>query len=204
LYVDKTKIVLGYFLAHIRRKIENLINVFRFVSRFNDCLICSPLELNLSNLDNVHISEKVIIRANSMLRILDDCQLYVGEGTYISPYCHISGAKNRIIIGRGVMIGDRVFISSSHHRYDDITKHIDRQGFTSKGDVVIGDGCFIGIGSCILSGVNIGEHSIVGANSVVTHNIPSYSVAAGNPARVIKQYDFVEKKWLSKDKAYAI
>ncbi|MHA1711254.1 MAG: DapH/DapD/GlmU-related protein, partial [Candidatus Freyarchaeota archaeon] len=76
------------------------------------------------------------------------------------------------------------------------SRPIREQGYFSKGDVIIGDGAWIGIGACILSGVQIGKGSVIGANSVVTHNIPSYSVAAGSPARVIKRYDFSSKRWL--------
>jgi len=133
---------------------------------------------------------------NSILRILFDCKLYVGENTYIGAYSHIAGTKDNIIIGKNVQIADRVFITTVDYKYDDIAKPILSQGFASKGDVVIGDECWIGIGSTILSGVKIGKHSIIGANSLVTKNISPYSLAVGNPAHIIKKYDFKAKKWL--------
>ena len=186
----------------------NLKELFHFISlrklqkllklrvRFRKSVIKIPLELSFSNLDNIHIGDEVVIDTYCVLRILNDCTLFIGEGTYIGPFCHISGTQNKIVIGRKVTIADRVFISTTHHRYGDPSRPIREQGYFSKGDVIIGDGAWIGIGACILSGVQIGKGSVIGANSVVTHNIPSYSVAAGSPARVIKRYDFSSKRWL--------
>ena len=175
----------------------NLKEYYKFKNRFKNAVIKYPTELSFSDIYNIHISENVKIYSYIVLRILNNCTLFIGEGTYIGPNCHIAGTKNNIKIGKNVLIADRVFISTTDYRYEDVTKPIISQGFISKGDVIIGDECWIGVGSSILSGVKIGKHSIIGANSVVTHDIPSYSVAVGNPAQVIKRYDFEEKKWLS-------
>lgn len=193
----KEKSILRYILGQPLHFVHRLTDILRLKIRFRNSVTRNPLEISFSNLNNIHISDNVVIDTNSILRILNNCHLFIGEGTYIGPYCHISGTKNNIVIGREVLIADRVFISTTHHRYDDITKPVLRQGFMSRGDVTIGDECWIGIGSCILTGVKIGKHSIIGANSVVTHDIPSYSVAVGNPARIIKRYDFRKKRWLS-------
>jgi len=193
----KEKSIWRYILMNLPSSINNLKEMLRLRIRFSGSVIRNPLVLWYSNLDNIHISDNVFIRDGSIIRIINNCHLFIGEDTRIGAYCHISGTQNNIIIGRKVLIADRVFISTTHHRYDDVTKPIMEQDFVSKGDLVIDDECWIGIGSCILSGVNIGKHSVIGANSVVTHNIPSYSVAAGNPARVIKRYDFRKKRWLS-------
>ena len=57
----------------------------------------------------------------------------------------------------------------------------------TKGDVVIGEGSWLGIGTSVLSGVKIGKNSVIGANSVVTKNIPPYSIAVGSPCKVVKK-----------------
>jgi acetyltransferase-like isoleucine patch superfamily enzyme len=62
--------------------------------------------------------------------------------------------------------------------------------------VEIGDGSFIGYGSVILPNVTLGRHVVIGANSVVTSDIPDYSVAVGNPAVVLKRYDWANQKWV--------
>ena len=72
---------------------------------------------------------------------------------------------------------------------------IKKQQLISKGPVIIEDDCWLGFETEILSGVHIGKHSIVAARAVVTKNVPPYSIVAGNPARVIKQYNFETKQW---------
>lgn len=62
--------------------------------------------------------------------------------------------------------------------------------------MVIRRDTWIGTNVSIIGNVNIGKHCVIGANSVVTHNIPDYSVAVGCPARVIKRYDFNQNKWV--------
>ena len=184
-------------LRDILNFLSKLKNYYKFKNRFNNAVIKYPIEITFSDICNINISKKVAIYSNFVLRILNNCKLFIGEGTYIGPNCHIAGTKNNIKIGKNVIIADRTFISTTDYRYEDITKPILSQGFISKGDIIIGDECWIGVGSSILSGVKIGKHSIIGSNSVVTHDIPPYSVAVGNPARVIKRYDFKAKKWLS-------
>jgi acetyltransferase-like isoleucine patch superfamily enzyme len=88
------------------------------------------------------------------------------------------------------MIGDH-----SHH-YEDIDIPIKLQQATEGSSVRIERDSWIGANVFVLPGVTIGRHSVVGANSVVNRDIPSYSVAVGAPARVMKRYDFDLKKWV--------
>ena len=84
-------------------------------------------------------------------------------------------------------------ISSENHGVDPDLEYVD-QPLISK-PVTIGDGCWIGEKVCILPGVTIGKKCIVGAGSVVTKSIPNFSMAVGNPAKIIKHYDFDKHKW---------
>ena len=104
-------------------------------------------------------------------------------------------AIERIEIGKNVLFAGYVHITDHSHGYEDITQPILKQKLISKGPVVIEDDCWIGFGSEILSGVHIGKHSIIAAHAVVTKNVPAYSIAAGNPARIVKKYNFETKKW---------
>jgi acetyltransferase-like isoleucine patch superfamily enzyme len=63
-------------------------------------------------------------------------------------------------------------------------------------EIVVEDGVWIGGGAIITAGVHIGRNAVVGAGAVVTKDVPPYSVAIGNPAKVVKQYDFELKKWV--------
>ena len=83
--------------------------------------------------------------------------------------------------------GHDVYITDQNHGYEDVNLPISVQTMPER-EVSIGSGSWIGHGSVVLPGARIGEHVVIGANSVVTGEIPSYSVAVGVPARVIKQY----------------
>lgn len=121
--------------------------------------------------------------------------LFIGDRVSVGKYTCI-GCSNSIIIGNDVLIAPFVHITDRSHKYEDIHVSVIRQGDCSKGPVVIGDECWLGFGVQIMPGVNIGKHCVIAAGSVVTRDIPDYSVAVGNPAKVVKQYNFEEKKWL--------
>lgn len=102
--------------------------------------------------------------------------------------------------GNKVGLGQHVFISGFNHGYGDANRDSNEQDLVKKG-VVIEDDTHIGANSVIVAGVHIGTRTQVGAGSVVTKDLPSYCVAAGNPARVIKQYDFEKKEWIKVSQA---
>ena len=96
------------------------------------------------------------------------------------------GAGGGIAIGDHVLFGPDVVVSSENHLFDDVDKRIDEQGVTRHG-VVIEDDCWIASKAVILDGVLIVRGSVVAAGSVVTCDVPPYSVVAGVPAKVIRQ-----------------
>ena len=115
-------------------------------------------------------------------------EIKIGNNVNIQTDCHIS-AINSVIIEDNVLIASFVYISDHAHgdnQYFDLNiPPIDRPLF-SKGSIYIGKNVWIGEKVTVLPGVHIGEGSIIGANSVVTHDIPPYSIAVGIPAKVIK------------------
>ena len=88
-----------------------------------------------------------------------------------------------------------MYITDQNHGYEDVSRPISQQSQPERA-VVIGDGSWLGYGTVVLPGVTIGKHVVIGANSVVTHNIPDYSVAVGSPARVVRRYD-AEVGWVT-------
>lgn len=114
--------------------------------------------------------------------------LNIGNNVVINDDCHI-GVFNRVEIHNDVLIASKVYISDHSHGE---TNHTDMQlpprlrPIISKGPVIIEKNVWLGEGVCILPNVRIGRNSVVGANAVVTKDIPPYSIAAGMPARVIR------------------
>jgi acetyltransferase-like isoleucine patch superfamily enzyme len=118
----------------------------------------------------------------------------IGEGSSLENHCTIT-ANERVEIGRRVLIASNVFISDHEHLYEDPARAVMDQGISGGRQVGIGDACHIGQNVCIFGDVTIGEHVVVGANSVVTGDIPSYSVAVGAPARAVKRYNAAAQRW---------
>ena len=121
-------------------------------------------------------------------------ELIVGNDVRVTSKCRITCA-GKITIGNNVLIAPEVFITDHNHGMDPT----DERGYSPQAldiaDVIIEDGVWLGHRSTILPGVTIGKHSIVGANSVVTSDIPEYSIAVGIPAKVIKKWNDKEKRW---------
>lgn len=121
-------------------------------------------------------------------------KIEIGNGTYIGHRSHI-GACDKIIIGENVVIADGVFISDLSHGFEDINMPIMAQDLLNPGPVIIEDEVWLGERVCVMANVSIGKHSVIGANSVVTKDIPEYCVAAGVPAKVIKRYNKDKNEW---------
>lgn len=156
----------------------------------------------ISNPSFIAIGKRVSIRDGVRLEIVRtdssrEPELIIEDNTNIEQNVHIV-CHNRIWIGRNVSITPNCAIVDVSHPFADVrdpTKIGDR---IQEDDsfVEIGNGAFIGFGSVILPNVRIGTHSIIGANSVVVHDVPDYSVAAGAPATIRRQYDFRKKAWV--------
>jgi len=123
-----------------------------------------------------------------------DSELKIGDGTYVGHRCHII-VCDKMKIGRNVTIADNVYITDNSHGFEDISCGVMSQPLKIPGPVIIEDEVWIGERVCIMPNVTIGKHCVIGANSVVTKDIPPYSVAIGIPARVIKQYNHSTGQW---------
>lgn len=110
-------------------------------------------------------------------------QCTIGDNSGIGQNAYLGITVN---IGSDVMMGSDCLILTRNHKYEDITKPIRLQGYADEKPVTIGDDVWIGSRVIILGGVHIGNHCIIGAGSVVTHDVNDYEIVAGNPARVIR------------------
>jgi acetyltransferase-like isoleucine patch superfamily enzyme len=93
-------------------------------------------------------------------------------------------------MGQHCMLANGCFVSDASHRYDDPDRPVPWQGFVSKGPTRIGANCWLGAHVVVTSGVTVGERCVLGAGSVVTHDLPPFSVAAGAPARVLRSVEY--------------
>lgn len=145
----------------------------------------------------------VIIERDCWLNIPDNSRsgspvIFLGDGCQVGRRCMIS-AKNRIHVESNVVFAPSALLMDHNHSFEDITTPILSQGITDGGTIRIEEGCWIGFGAAIICGVGelvVGRNSVVGANSVVTRSVPPYSVVAGNPARVVRQFDSHTGRWL--------
>ena len=153
------------------------------------------------DIKTVYIGDNVEIHAGGWIAVITeyakdkfDSEIKIGDGTYIGHRCHIV-ACDHMTIGKNVTIADNVFISDHLHGFEDMSCGVMPQPLNAPGPVVIEDEVWLGERVCVMPNVTIGKHSVIGANSVVTKDIPPYSVAVGIPAKVIKQYNHESKKW---------
>lgn len=119
----------------------------------------------------------------------------IGDDVYIGQRCTISTAV-QIAIGQGSTIGDQVYIAGGRHAYEDPTKSVRAQRLIT-GSIKIGPRSWIGYGAFVAGAaeLEIGEHSIVGAHSIVNQSVPPFTVVAGSPARPIKRFDPIRSLW---------
>jgi len=134
-----------------------------------------PVELG----DGVHLHRDSIIETGHGGGVI------IGAHTHVQPRCQFSAYKGSIRIGCGVQIAPYCAFYPYDHGVEPGVL-ISKQPIRSKGDIVIGDDAWLGVGVYVLDGARIGKGTVIGAGSVVTGDIPDYSIAIGVPARVVK------------------
>jgi acetyltransferase-like isoleucine patch superfamily enzyme len=133
------------------------------------------------------IGDGVIVGRNAHFSVGEGGQLSIGDGTAVQDMCRFLGD---VVIGKGCIFAPNVFVSSGNHTFDALPHlSIKEQGLVAASrsrPVRLFDDCWLGINVAVMPGVTIGRGCVVGANSVVTRDLPPYSVAAGNPARILR------------------
>lgn len=186
-------------IVSVYKKVITLIQCLRFgINREKGmwlhpfCQIVSPNKgvflgqnVSLHNAVRIDCDEKgkVILKKGCMLNV----------GTRIE-------SMDSVVLEECVLTGPYVYISDRSHQYRNINRPVMFQGYYSNGGVMIGEGSWLGIHAVVLGPVTIGKHCVIGANSVVTHDMPDYSVAVGNPAKIVKRYDLHTGQWTNVDK----
>lgn len=154
-----------------------------------------------------------VIKRRTRMDVLPFHKFELGNYSTIEDFCTINNGVGDVIIGSETRIGlgnviigpvtvgdavifaQNIVLSGLNHNYEDVHLPILKQNVTTA-PIVVEDECWVGANVVITAGVTVGKHSVVAAGSVVTKNVPPYSVVVGNPARVIKQFDFEKKQWV--------
>lgn len=204
MFYEKLQKVWRYFKCVLILKQEiGFIIKNKFYEFGSNSTILKPY-LQLSGYKNIKIGHNTTILTNSRLSVYgnsNDINIQIGNDCYIGfGFSALASSQAKIIIGDNVLFASNILVTNENHG---INPELDipymSQPLSAK-NVYIGNGCWIGEQVCILSGVSIGEKCIIGAGSVVTKSIPDYCIAAGNPAKVLKKYNFETKRWESNDK----
>lgn len=198
-YYFKKRGGMRYLHILVRRLFFYLFNLGRYKKLHFSSYVQAPIIITPSC---ISLHKYVIIGNNARIEgvyqyndVLFTPHIEFHNGVRIEQNLHLTCA-NKIVVGCYTSIGANVTITDIHHSYEDIKKPIEKNDIVVK-SVVIGDECKIYNNVVILPGVTIGKHVTVGANSVVTHDIPDYCVAVGAPAKVVKQYNQSTNKWES-------
>jgi acetyltransferase-like isoleucine patch superfamily enzyme len=137
----------------------------------------------------LRIGAHVLLEPNVWLTAPAPGRIEIGSGSFLNIGVMVAAA-DLVEIGAHCMFANGCFITDAEHRFDDPEQPVPWQGFTSEGPTRIGNNVWCGANVVVTGGVTVGERSVIGANSVVTADIPPYSIAAGAPARVLRRIEY--------------
>jgi len=141
----------------------------------------------------LEIGEGVVLEPGVWLTTPAPGRIRIGAGTFLNMGVMVAAAE-LVEIGEHCMFANGCFITDASHRFDDPNLPVPWQGFTTKGPTTIADNVWCGANVVVTSGVTIGERSVIGANSVVTADVPPFSIAAGAPAKVLRPIDYATER----------
>jgi len=133
----------------------------------------------------LHIGEHVLLEPGVWLTGPAPAVIRIGAGSFLNLGVQVA-AVELVEIGAHCMLANGCFVTDGNHRFDDPDRPVPWQGFSTKGPTRIGDNVWCGAHVVVTSGVTIGERCVIGANSVVTEDLPPFSIAAGAPAKVLR------------------
>jgi acetyltransferase-like isoleucine patch superfamily enzyme len=137
----------------------------------------------------LEVGEHTVLEPGVWLTAPGSARIRIGSGCFLNLGVMVA-SQELVEIGDHCMLANGCFVSDASHRFDDPIKPVPWQGFTTKGPTRIGDNVWCGAHVVITSGVTVGERCVIGANSVVTNDIPPFSIAAGSPARVLRRIEY--------------
>jgi len=151
-----------------------------------------PLHGNVLELlreDRLQLGEHVLFEPNVWLTATAAGVIRIGGGSFLNLGVQVA-AVELVEIGEHCMFANGCFLTDANHRFDDPTRPVPWQGFTTKGPTRIGANVWCGANVVVTSGVSVGDRCVVGANSVVNRDVEGGTIAAGAPAKPIRRIDF--------------
>ena len=139
----------------------------------------------------LEIGEHTLLEPHVWLTTGDSGRIRIGRGTFLNVAVMVASVE-LVEIGDHCMLANGCFITDGNHRFDDFEQPVTWQGFSTKGPTRIADNVWCGANVVITSGVTVGGRCVIGANSVVTRDLPPYSIAAGAPATVLRSVEHTE------------
>ncbi len=137
----------------------------------------------------LELGENVLFEPGVWLTAPAPARIRIGAGSFLNLGVMVA-AMDLVEIGDHCMFANGCLITDSDHRFDDPARPVPWQGFTTKGPTRVGDDVWCGANVVITSGVTVGERCVIGANAVVTRDLPPRSIAVGAPARVIRSVEY--------------
>lgn len=191
-----TSSVLAKWARRIELVIFFVMNRHRFKRLELRAIITKPLRIEGSRY--ISILNGANIKPYAWLSALKldehEPELIIGEGCSIGDFNHLVAIR-KVVLGKHVLTANGVYIADNLHGFQDIHTPIMHQPVQFKSEVYIGDGSWIGENVCVI-GANVGKNCVIGANAVVTKDIPDYSVAVGVPAKVIRTFNTDTGQWM--------
>jgi acetyltransferase-like isoleucine patch superfamily enzyme len=138
----------------------------------------------------LELGSGVLLEPGVWITAPGQARVRIGAGSFLNRGVMVA-SHELVEIGEHCMLANGCFVSDAAHRFDDRTRPVPWQGFTSKGPTRIGENCWLGANVVVTGGVTIGERCVIGANSVVTGDIAPFSIAAGAPARTLRRIEYV-------------
>jgi acetyltransferase-like isoleucine patch superfamily enzyme len=136
---------------------------------------------------NVHIGADTNINAQVRLNTSGNGVLRLGRRVWVGPQCTLNASRAELTVGDDVLLAGNCFVSTARHAFEG-EGPVRSQGGAGHAPVTIGDGAWLASNVVVMPGVSVGGGAVVGANSVVTEDVPPRSVAVGAPARVVRSF----------------
>jgi acetyltransferase-like isoleucine patch superfamily enzyme len=144
------------------------------------------------NSGRLRIGRDTLLEPGCWITMAPGAEIEIGGGCFLNKNTMLA-AQERIEIGDHVMFANGCFVGDADHRYDDPDAPVTHQGFVAKGPVKIGSNCWFGVNCVVTGGVEIGERCVIGSNSVITRSLPPNTIAAGIPAKPIREIEFKQR-----------